>query len=52
MEVKIEDLIKTYKEMGFSEGQIEEIRKGLKAGLDVSWYAKPKFNVEQMQEII
>ncbi len=31
--------------------QMEEIRMGLEAGLDVSLYARPEFDWEQMQEI-
>ena len=35
----------------FYEEEIEEIREGLEAGLDVSSYAKLEFDDEQMQKI-
>lgn len=35
----------------FNFMQMDEIRLGLKCGLDVSIYADPKFNWEQMDEI-
>ena len=28
-----------------------EIRQGLEDGLDVSWYAKPEFDYQQMEQI-
>ena len=35
----------------FDDLQMEEIRKGLANGLDVSVYAKPEFDNRQMEEI-
>ena len=44
--------IKDYEEMGcFKCGQMDQIRKGLEKGLDVSIYAKPEFDDFQMEEI-
>ena len=30
---------------------MHEIRKGLERKLDISWYAKPEFEAEQMRQI-
>ena len=35
----------------FDIGQIDELHRGLMAGLDVSWYANPEFSVHQMSQI-
>ena len=35
----------------FDKHQLEEIFKGLKENLDISWYAKPEFDFVQMEEI-
>ena len=35
----------------FDEYQIEEIRYGLERGYDVSFYARPEFNLQQMKQI-
>ena len=43
--------LQKYKDQGFNYDQIQEIRKGLEAGIDVNKYADPKFNWEQMREI-
>ncbi len=49
---EIDDLMELYAIiMNFDGKQLEEIRKGLEAGVDVSVYAKPEYNWEQMQEI-
>ena len=49
--LNIENLIKTDWFEQFDEYQQEEIIKGLKNNLDVSWYAKPEFDERQMEEI-
>ena len=49
--LSIENLIKTEWFNQFDEEQKEEIIKGLKKGLDISWYAKKDFNHEQMYKI-
>lgn len=36
----------------FDEWQKEQIILGLEEGLDVSWYANPKFNHYQMEQIL
>lgn len=40
-----------YINQGFSKREVEQIRLGLKKGLDVSKYANPKFNWSQMAQI-
>lgn len=42
------DIMATQK---FNDLQMNEIRFGLKHGLDITKYADPKFDWEQMQEI-
>lgn len=42
------DIMETQK---FNASQKEQIRYGLKAGVDISQYADPKFNSRQMAEI-
>ena len=49
--LSIENLIETDWFEQFDEYQQEEIIKGLKNNLDVSWYAKPEFDYLQMEEI-
>ena len=49
--LNVENLIKTEWFNQFDEFQQEEIIKGLKNNLDVSWYAKPEFDYLQMEEI-
>ena len=46
-----ENLVKTKRFNQFNYYQKEEILKGLEANLDVSIYAKPEFDADQMQEI-
>ena len=41
----------TYNGMEFNDDQMEEIQRGLDAGVDVSVYADPKFDSSQMWEI-
>lgn len=43
--------IKKYKSMGFDNFQLSTIKNGINKGLDVSIYAKPEYNWEQMYEI-
>ena len=45
---EIEQEMKKYEEVKYTESQMEEIREGLKSGINVSIYADPKFNDEQM----
>lgn len=40
-----------FDESDFDKEQLEEIKKGLRSGLDISWYADPKFDDFQMCEI-
>lgn len=40
-----------YAKPGFNDLQMQEIRLGLKEGLNVLIYAKRKYNVSQMREI-
>lgn len=51
MTKKLELEMKRYKEQGFDDWQLYEIRKGLEEGVDVSKYTDPKFNDEEMAEI-
>ena len=46
--LSVENLTKTKWFNQFDEYQKQEIRKGLKANLDVSFYAKKEFDWEQM----
>ena len=49
--LSIENLIRTEWFNQFNEEQKKEIIKGLKKGLDISWYAKKEFTDEQMNKI-
>ena len=49
--LNIENLTKTNWFNQFTFEQKKEILKGLEANLDVSLYAKPEFDADQMQEI-
>ena len=49
--LSIENLILTEWFTQFDEEQKEEIIKGMKKGLDISWYAKKEFTDEQMNKI-
>ena len=49
--LSVENLTKTKWFKQFDEYQKQEIKKGLKANLDVSVYAKKEFEWEQMNEI-
>ena len=49
--LSIENLIKTNWFNQFDEEQKEEILKGIKNKIDISWYAKKDFNHEQMYKI-
>lgn len=50
--IKSAKTIEDYENMGvFDNSQMEWIRWGLEKGLDVSWYADPKFDAEQMKWI-
>ena len=49
--LSIENLIKTEWFNQFDEEQKEEILKGIKNKIDISWYAKKDFNHEQMYKI-
>lgn len=44
--------LEPYIDPRFSASQLELIGSGLKAGIDVSAYARPEFNWEQMREIL
>ncbi len=50
MKVEIK-MMKKYESMGFDNGQLEEIRKGLEKGVDVSQYASVEYDWFQMEEI-
>lgn len=41
-------ILKQYEEEGFTRNQLEEIRKGMEAGVDVTLYAKRGFLAIQM----
>lgn len=45
------ELLKELNLEQFTKHQLEEIFKGLKENLDITWYAKPDFDFVQMQEI-
>lgn len=45
------DILEKYSEMGIEEDELIEIEEGLRNGLDVSVYAKPCFDFQQMYEI-
>ena len=49
--LSVENLTKTEWFNQFDEEQQEEILKGLKNKIDISWYAKKDFNHEQMYKI-
>lgn len=49
--LSVENLMKTKWFKQFDEYQKQEVKKGLKANLDVSFYAKKEFDEEQMLEI-
>ena len=49
--LSIENLMKTEMFNQFDEYQKQEIKKGLKANLDVSFYAKKEFDYQQMEQI-
>ena len=49
--LSIENLMKTDWINQFNEEQQEEIRKGLKENLDISWYANPSISARAMQLI-
>ena len=50
--LSVENLTKTKWFNQFDEYQKQEIKKGLKANLDVSFYAKKEFDWEQMEQIV
>ena len=49
-EKEIQNLTSKYIEQGFSQGQVKEIKLGLKQGVDVSIYAKPEFTWNEMKK--
>lgn len=50
--IKAAKTLEDYENMGvFDDDQIKEIRRGLENGVDVSWYADPKYNWKQMVQI-
>ena len=49
--LNVENLIKTEWFNQFDEEQKEEILKGIKNKIDISWYAKKEFTDEQMNKI-
>ena len=49
--LSVENLTKTKQFNQFDEYQKQEVKKGLKANLDVSFYANSDFNFLQMREI-
>ena len=48
--VNPENLINSEAYSNFTDKEMEEIREGLEKGLDVSIYAKPEFDYDQMVE--
>ena len=48
---EIDQEMKRYENQGFDYWQMDEIRLGLEAGVDVDKYADPKFNEYQMKQI-
>lgn len=46
-----EDPLKSYEDQGFYKWQLDQIKEGLRSGVDVSIYADPKFEFRQMREI-
>lgn len=48
---EIEQAMKRYENQGFDIFQMEQIKWGLKAGVDVDKYADPKFDNFQMVQI-
>lgn len=48
---EIEKQLNKYKEEGFDEGQLNEIKLGLEAGIDVSKFAKKEYFAIQMREV-
>ena len=47
----MDTILKQYEKEGFTRNQLEEIRKGIEAGIDVSLYAQRGFLAIQMQQI-
>ena len=51
MTVEQEGILKRYQNKGFTEDQLEEIRKGLEEGFDISVYARKNIPSEEMAYI-
>jgi len=49
--MEIEELLKRYKNAGFSDEQLDEIQKGLVEGFDVSIYARVNIPASEMAYI-
>lgn len=47
----MDTMLRQYEKEGFTRNQLEEIRKGMEAGVDVTLYAKRGFLAIQMQQI-